>query len=430
MYVWGYKRRIEYLHYSMNKLSNEHTLTHRALNTMVIVAALGYFVDIYDLILFGVVRTPSLKTLGFTGADLMNNGIFIFNMQMYGMLIGGIIWGVLGDKKGRLSVLFATILLYSIANIANAYVHNLTQYAVLRFIAGLGLAGELGVGITLVAEIMSKEKRTYGTMIVGGVGVLGAVVANIVAKTFDWQSAYLVGGVLGLLLLALRIFVSESGMFNKLKESAVKKGNFLKLFTSRKNFFKYLYCILLGLPVWFIIGILIFYSAEFAQSVFHIQGTIDPGTAIMYHYTGASIGSLIWSMLSQYLHSRKKALWFALATLIVFTSCYFFAFGFTSIMFYLIIFFLGISQGYWTVFVTVASEQFGTNMRATVTTTVPNFVRGSVTLLTLWFKDMKSSSLGMWNAALIIGVFCILLSLFSLYKLSETFGKSLDYVEE
>ncbi len=298
----------------MNNQSAENTLTHRALNTMVMVAALGYFVDIYDLILFGVVRTPSLKTLGFAGSDLMNNGIFIFNMQMYGMLIGGIIWGVLGDKKGRLSVLFATILLYSVANIANAYVHNLTEYAILRFIAGLGLAGELGVGITLVAEIMSKEKRTYGTMIVGGVGVLGAVVANIVAKTFDWQSAYLVGGILGLLLLALRIFVSESGMFKKLKESAVKKGNFLKLFTSRKNFFKYLYCILLGLPVWYIIGILIFYCSEFSQSVFHIQGTVDPGTAIMFHYTGASIGSIIWSMLSQLLKSRKKALWVALTT--------------------------------------------------------------------------------------------------------------------
>lgn len=346
----------------MNNLSNEQSLTHRALNTMVIVAALGYFVDIYDLILFGVVRTPSLKTLGFTGTDLMNNGIYIFNMQMYGMLIGGIIWGILGDKKGRLSVLFATILLYSVANIANAYVTNLTEYAILRFIAGLGLAGELGVGITLVSEIMTKEKRTYGTMIVGGVGVLGAVVANVVAKTFDWQSAYIVGGILGLLLLILRIFVSESGMFSKLKESKVSKGNFFKLFTSRKNFFKYIYCILLGLPVWFIIGILIFYCSDFSQYALHIKGDIDPGNAVMYHYTGASIGSLIWSLLSQWLHSRKKALWVALATLIFFTSCYFLAFGFTSVLFYLIIFFLGISQGYWTVFITVASEQFGTNL--------------------------------------------------------------------
>ena len=409
---------------------NQQNLTAKALNTMVIVAALGYFVDIYDLILFGVVRTPSLQTLGFKDNELMNNGIFIFNMQMYGMLIGGVIWGILGDKKGRLSVLFATILLYSLANIANAYVTNITQYAVLRFIAGLGLAGELGVGITLVSEIMSKESRAYGTMIVGGVGVLGAVVANAVAKIFNWQDAYLVGGILGLLLLALRIFVRESGMFNKLKEQPVNKGNFLKLFTSSKNFLKYLRCILLGLPVWFIIGILIFYATEFSKSVFHIAGNVDNGTAIMYHYTGASIGSLIWSMLSQQLKSRKKALWIAFTTLIIFTACYFAAFGFTDATFYFIIFMLGISQGYWTVFITVASEQFGTNLRATVTTTVPNFVRGSVTLLTMLFKVLKSpSSLGMLNAAIVIGGICVILALWSLYTMEETHGKDLDYLE-
>lgn len=414
----------------MNNLSNGHKLTTNAANIMVIVAALGYFVDIYDLLLFGVVNTPSLKSLGYTGADLMDNGIFIFNIQMIGMLIGGIIWGVLGDKKGRLSVLFATILLYSIANIANAYVHNITQYAFMRFFAGLGLAGELGVGITLVSEIMTKETRGYGTAIVGGVGILGAVVANIVAKTFDWQSAYLVGGILGLLLLVLRIFVRESGMFNKVKQNTVSKGNILKLFTSWKNFQKYIYCILLGLPVWYIIGILVFYSSEFSQKIFHINGVIDPGNAVMYHYTGASIGSLFWGLLSQWLHSRKKSLWIALSTLIVFTGCYFCAFGASSFLFYLIIFLLGISQGYWTVFVTVAAEQFGTNLRATVTTTVPNFVRGSTVLLSNIFLALKATQLGMLNAAIITAIVCIATSLFSLYKLGETYNKDLDYVEE
>lgn len=411
-------------------MPNEQNLTHRAFNTMVIVAALGYFVDIYDLILFGVVRTPSLKSLGFSGPALMDNGIYVFNMQMYGMLIGGIIWGILGDKKGRLSVLFATILLYSIANIANAYVHNLTQYACMRFLAGLGLAGELGVGITLVSEIMTKETRGYGTAIVGAVGILGAVIANLVAKVFDWQNAYIVGGALGLALLVLRLFVRESGMFSNLKQHTVSRGNILKLVSSRKNFFKYIYCILLGLPVWYIIGILVFYCSEFSQKVFHIQGAVDPGQAIMYHYTGASIGSLLWGMLSQWLHSRKKSLWLALATLIVFTTSYFLAFGVSSFIFYLIIFFLGISQGYWTVFVTVASEQFGTNLRATVTTTVPNFVRGSTTLLSLLFLALKATQLGMLNAAIITAILCISASIFSLYKLKETYNKDLDYIEE
>jgi len=414
----------------MENLSDSNKLKTNALNTIVIVAALGYFVDIYDLILFGVVRTPSLKSLGYTGSALMDNGIYVFNMQMYGMLIGGIIWGILGDKKGRLSVLFATILLYSVANIANAYAQNLTQYAILRFFAGLGLAGELGVGITLVSEVMTKESRGYGTAIVGGIGILGAVVANLVTKIFDWQNAYLVGGILGLLLLVLRIFVSESGMFSKVKELPAQRGNFLKLFTKRKNFFKYIYCILLGMPVWYVIGILIFYSSEFAQKVFHIQGGIDPGQSIMFHYTGASIGSLIWGVLSQWLHSRKKALWIALSTLIVFGTAYFSAFGMSSFLFYVIIFLLGIAQGYWIVFVTIAAEQFGTNLRSTVTTTVPNFVRGSTILVTSLFAILKATQLGMWNAALITGIICILLSLFALYKLKETYNKDLDYVEE
>lgn len=414
----------------MDNLPGEHKLKTNALNTMVIVAALGYFVDIYDLILFGVVRTPSLKSLGFTGGTLMDNGIFVFNMQMYGMLVGGIIWGILGDKKGRLSVLFATILLYSMANIANAYVQNLTQYALMRFFAGLGLAGELGVGITLVSEIMTKESRGYGTAVVGAVGILGAVVANVVTKMFDWHNAYIVGGLLGLVLLVLRIFVRESGMFNKVKVISANRGNFFKLFTKRDNFLKYLYCILLGVPVWYIIGILVFYSSEFAQKVFHIQGAVDPGQAIMYHYTGASIGSLLWGLLSQWLHSRKKSLWIALSTLVIFTGAYFSAFGMSSFLFYVIIFLLGISQGYWTVFITVAAEQFGTNMRATVTTTVPNFVRGSTVLVTNIFIGLKAIQFSMWNAALITGTVCIAASLFSLYKLSETYDKDLDYVEE
>lgn len=401
----------------------------------VIVASLGYFVDIYDLTLFSIVRVPSLKALGYSGSQLMEQGVHLINIQMLGMLIGGIIWGIWGDKKGRLSVLFLTILLYSLANIANAYAQNITQYAIFRFLAGLGLAGELGVGITLVSEIMTTETRGYGTSIVGLIGILGTVLGFSVTTKFSWHAAYLVGGILGLLLLILRLYVSESGMFQKLKTSSVSKGNFLMLFTSKKRFLKYLYCILLGVPVWFVIGVLISFSPEFAK-VLNIQGNVSAGAAMMYHYIGASLGSLFWGLMSQWLHSRKKSVWLAMAVLVFFTAAYFASFGFSAFVFYLIIFFLGVAQGYWIVFVTIASEQFGTNLRATVTTTVPNFVRGStigVTSLVVYLETLQTvlwqGALGKWWAALLTAVICIGLSLFALYKLEETYSKDLDYME-
>jgi len=305
-----------------------------------------------------------------------------------------------------------------------------TQYVILRFVAGFGLAGELGLGITLVSEIMTTKNRGYGTTIVGFVGVLGAVLAYIVSITFNWQSAYIVGGVLGLALLALRILVRESGMFNKIKAVETVKGNFFSLFTNKERFLKYLYCIFLGLPVWYIIGLLVNFSTEFAQKVFHIQGTIVAGQAIMFHYIGASIGSLLWGVISQYLKSRKKSLMIAMCGMVVVAGIYFSSFGFSSFAFYTIILLLGITQGYWTVFITVASEQFGTNLRATVTTTVPNFVRGSFIGVSVVFGILKTTSLGMWNAAIIVGVVSIGLGFFALYKLKETYNKDLDYLEE
>lgn len=402
--------------------------TKNPFNIIVIVAALGYFVDIYDLILFSIVRISSLKAIGVPDNLLLENGIFLLNMQMAGMLIGGIVWGILGDKKGRLSVLFLTILLYSLANIANGFVQNMTQYAVLRFIAGIGLAGELGVGITLVAEVMTKETRGYGTTIVSGVGIAGAVLAFTVAE-FGWQIAYWVGGVLGLLLLILRVFVYESGMFGKLKEKPVKRGDFLSLLTKKKLFFKYLYCILIGVPVWYVIGILITFSPEFGRDILHIKGEINAGKAIMYHYIGASLGSFITGLISQWLRSRKKSLVIALVSLSIFITGYFSAFNLSASLFYIIIFILGIAMGYWAVFVTTASEQFGTNIRSTATTTIPNFVRGATVPVTFLFQYL-GYRIGLWSSGIIVGIICLSLAFFSLYKLEETYEKDLDYVEE
>lgn len=406
-----------------------HTTTKNPLNIVVIVAALGYFVDIYDLILFLMVRVSSLTDIGITSdAELKSKGIALINIQMLGMLLGGIVWGILGDKKGRLSALFLTILLYSLANIANGFATTYEQYLWFRFIAGFGLAGELGIGITLVSEVMTKESRGYGTSIVSGFGIAGAVLAFFIAK-LGWREAYWSGGILGLLLLALRIYVHESGMFGKIKEQAIKRGDFFSLFKDKKKFLKYLYCILIGIPVWYVIGMMVGFSKELAKAM-NIQGDINLATAVMFHYVGASLGSLLIGFISQKLFSRKKALLIALFSLSILSIAYYSSFGCSYQYFYFIIFMLGLAQGYWAVFVTVASEQFGTNIRSTVTTTVPNFVRGAVPVMTIsWGLMDKNLGMGIWKSAIFIGIFFVSLAIFSVFKLEETYHRDLDYIE-
>lgn len=395
---------------------------------LVLVAAIGYFVDLYDLILFSIVRIPSLQALGLKGEELTSTGINLLNVQMFGMLLGGILWGILGDKKGRISVLFLTILLYSIANIANGMVQNLTQYYILRFFAGLGLAGELGVGITLVAEVMSKEKRALGTAIVSSIGIAGAIAGFLVADLFDWRIAYYVGGAMGLVLLVMRVSVYESGMFKNLKASSVHRGSFFKLFTDKKRFSKYIKCILIGIPVWYVIGILVTLAPEFAEAL-NIQGNVIGGEAVMYHYIGASIGAILTGVLSHQLKSRKKALLIALSGLTITLIWFFLSTGVSSVMFYTILLLIGIPNGYWAVFVTTASEQFGTNMRATVTTTVPNFVRGATVLVTTAFNYFKTGSIGVLGAAISVGIVVMAVAFYASLTIEESHHKDLDYYE-
>lgn len=403
----------------------QHNSTN-PLNIVVIVAALGYFVDIYDLILFSIVRVSSLKAIGVSADQLKDSGIFLINMQMIGMLLGGIVWGILGDKRGRLSTLFLTILLYSLANIANGFVQNLNQYAILRVIAGFGLAGELGIGITLVSEVMNKESRGWATSIVSGIGIVGAALAYLVSE-WGWREAYWVGGMLGLLLLGLRVYVHESGMFDKVKQSSAKRGDFLCLFKNWKRFYKYLSCILVGIPVWFTIGILITFSKEFGEAL-GIRVPISPGKAIMYHYFGAALGSIVTGFISQKLKSRKKALWIAITFLGFLCVKYFYANGISSESFYILIFLLGLAQGYWAVFVTVAAEQFGTNLRSTVTTTVPNFVRGAIVPMIIWWKYM-TEGIGIIQSAMVVGAVVLVLAFIAVFFLEESYGKDLDYLE-
>lgn len=396
---------------------------------LIIIAALGYFVDVYDLILFIIVRQPSLQALGYSGAALTEKGIQLLNLQMLGMLIGGIVWGILGDKKGRLSVLFGTILLYSIANLLNGMITNINQYYALRFIAGFGLAGELGIGITLIAEVMKKEHRGIGTTIVSGIGIAGAVVGFLVADQFDWRMAYFVGGGMGLLLLLLRISVAESGMFAKAKNAAVKRGSFLLFLSKKENLFKYLRCIFIGIPVWYTIGLLVTLATELAADL-HIVGNVTGSKAVMYHYIGASLGAFLTGFISQKLRSRKKALLLALSGLAIGISILFLSEGVSNNMFYALLLLTGIPNGYWSVFMASASEQFGTNIRATVTTSAPNFVRGAVVLLSTIFSYLNNG-LGMSfvGAALPIGIVVITLAIFSTVRTQDTFHKDLDYIE-
>jgi MFS family permease len=398
------------------------------LSAGVIVASLGYFVDIYDLLLFSIVRVPSLQSLGYSGDELKTVGLHLIDMQMFGMLIGGILWGVLGDKRGRLSVLFGSIFLYSLANIANGMVSSVESYSFWRFIAGIGLAGELGAGITLVAEILPKEKRGLGTTIVAVVGLTGAVVAGFIAKVFDWRVCYFIGGGLGLALLVLRIGVAESGMFKHTQQAGVSRGNFFALFTNGKRFLRYLRCIFIGFPTWFTIGILVTFSPEFAKAL-GVDVKIDAGNSVMFAYGGLVIGDLVSGLLSQYLRSRKKVMTFFLSLSTLFTFIYLNAFGISDTMLYALCFALGFSNGFWVIFVTIAAEQFGTNMRATVTTTVPNFVRGALVLIIAMFRFFEAQT-NILVGAMIVGGICLSIAFAFLYGMKETFDEDLNYVEE
>ncbi|MES2800692.1 MAG: MFS transporter [Bacteroidota bacterium] len=398
----------------------------------VIIAALGYFVDIYDLLLFGIVRIPSLESMGLD-ADLY--GTMILSWEKIGLLLGGILWGVFGDKKGRLSVLFGSILVYSLANIACGmlphvnFMHKADAYALFRFIAGVGLAGELGAGITLVSESLPKELRAIGTSIVAGFGLLGAVVANFTVElSGDWTNAYFIGGGLGLMLLLLRIGVMESGMYKSLAQSSdVKKGNFFSFFTNRDRFIRYIKCIAIGFPTWFCIGIL----AVFCNQIGIALGILEPlvpGKAIMWAYIGISVGDFASGFISHWLQSRKKAIFYMMVFTIVGVVLMLFGGANSANSYYFFCVWLGLGTGYWAMFVTVGAEQFGTNIRATAATTIPNMVRGALVLMILLFDYLKPST-GVIYAAGIVGILAFGFGIYSTLTIPETHGKDLDFVE-
>lgn len=396
----------------------------------VIVAALGYFVDIYDLLLFGIVRIPSLEAMHINPDTV---GKSILNWQMAGLLLGGILWGVLGDKKGRLSVLFGSIITYSLANIACGFLPQINfmdkgaAYMLLRFIAGIGLAGELGAGITLVSESLPKNLRAIGTSIVAGFGLLGAVVANFTVElSGDWTIAYWIGGAMGICLLLLRVGVVESGMFHQIKQNdTVKKGNFFMFFTSKDLFLRYMKCIGIGLPTWFCIGILAMFANQFATAL-GITEEVKPGMAIMWAYIGISVGDLSSGFISHWLHSRKKAIFWMMFFTLIGVVLLLFSGVKTAKMYYFYCIWLGLGTGYWAMFVTVSAEQFGTNIRSTAATTIPNFVRGTVILMTLLFDYLKPTT-NVIIAGAVVGIICFVIGIYATLTIPETHDKDLDF---
>lgn len=398
------------------------------INITILVAALGYFVDIFDIQLFAILRVPSLKSFGLSGDELTIVGTHLLNWQMAGMLLGGILWGILGDKKGRVYVLFGTILLYSLGNIANAFVTSIPQYAVARFFTGLGLAGEIGAGITLASELLPKATRGYGSSTIVGVGVLGPLVAGYMAEALSWQNCYIGGGILGLLLLALRVSVNESGMFNAIKKrTGVKQGQIFMLFNNRKRFVRYVLCILSGVPVWFFVGVIVIFSPEIGTAL-NISTPLKASSSIISCYIGLTLGGFISGILSQIFKTRQKvSMAFIIATAII-SAVIISALEITAPAYYALIVVGGFCIGYWTLFMTTTTEQFGTNLRTTAAATASNFVRASIIINSSVIAALKPSY-GLINSIEIDGAVCFILALFAIWKLPETFGRDLDFIE-
>lgn len=408
----------------------EKLLSDRVLVLTIVVSALGYFVDIFDLLLFSIVRMQSLKDIGVPDAELLSTGVFLINMQMAGLLIGGFIWGVIGDKIGRLSVLFASILLYSVANILNGFVHSVESYAILRFIGGFGLAGELGLCVTLVSELLPKTLRGLGTTFIASVGVLGATFAAIINDMFGWRDAYIIGGVMGLCLLALRFNLRESVIFKHSRDlKTVRHGSLKQLFTTPRILKKYMAVILVGAPLWAVVGILITFSPEFAKA-FGMAELPKAGTAVLFCYAGLAVGDLGIGLISQYLKSRKKAIFTALCflsvTTIVFVKC---LYGATVELFYATCFVLGLGAGYWAMFVQLGAEHFGTNLRATTATSIPNVVRGLTIPMTAAFQAMIPYT-GLVASGMIVMTATLMISFTALNMMAETYTADLDYNEQ
>ncbi len=428
---------------------------------VVVVAALGYFVDIFDLLLFALVRKTSLAELmsaelaGKSAEEvdqlLATTGVWLDNiLQTTGLLVGGVVWGIIADRKGRLSVLFGSILAYSLANLLNAAVVDvdpngalgflhaiglgsaINQYGALRFVAGFGLAGELGAGITLVSELVSRERRGFATTAVAATGILGAVAAYFTTQLVSWRGAFVVGGVLGLALLALRMGVVESGLFkNAARAHVAHRGAFWRLFWPRERLVRYASTVLIAVPIWFVVGTLVKYCDRIMPSLgLPPEEKPSPARAIMWCYVGLAAGDLASGLLSQWLHSRRRAIAIFHALTVLSIILYFTVAAHSLTAFYAVITFVGFASGYWAVFATIAAEQFGTNLRASAATSAPNIVRWSAAWTGGAWLALSGRFDSPWMAAAVIAAVIMPLSMLAVRGLRESYGTDLNFHEE
>ncbi len=403
-------------------------LHHSPFNIVVLAAGLGFFIDTFDLFLFNVYRIPSLKELGYTGDELTRMGEYLLSAQMLGMMVGGLVSGVIADKRGRVSVLFGSIVIYSLANILNGFVDDVNSYAIIRFFAGMGLAGELGAGITLVGESMSIEKRGYGTIFVATLGGLGAVTAGLAGDFLPWRSAFISAGIAGFLLLLLRMKAMETGIFHSARQSAKHSGSFFHLFQKRERAMRYIACILMGVPIWYSVGLLITLSPELASE--NGLGSLKASLCFILFQCGVTVGDLSSGVLSQLFKSRKKVLFAFMIIAVLSTALHFYQLFHASTI-YVTALLIGTGCGYLSVFVTATSEHFGTNLRVTVTATVTNFMRGAVTILIplrMWVESAFNTSLS--TSLLWVGLLVWIPALLAVWWMPETYGRNLDFIED
>jgi MFS transporter, putative metabolite:H+ symporter len=406
------------------------TISNKAIALGIIVSALGFFVDLYDIMALAAIGENSLRSIGIAEAAIKKELTYLQSMQMWGMLLGGFLWGIIGDKYGRLKVLFGSIILYSVFTLLNAFVTGINGYAACRFFAGLGLAGELGAGITLVSEQMRKEKRGLGPAIIAGFGVLGAIVAVIIGKNYDWKTVYIVGGTLGFGLLLLRLGVVESGLFTIARKSNIARGSFMVILKNKEHLKKFACILLVGMPGWFVNGVMMQLSNFISKSM-GMNPLPDKGKVIIYFFIALSLGDVMGGVVSQWLKSRKKSIYiFLLLHLLMLVL--FFTVAKNSVQLYYFIFAgLGLSVGFVIQLFTLAAEQFGTNIRTLVTSSGLNLVRGWVIPLAALFTWMNEGLLIIeWKSAAVIAFVVVAVSFWALSQLEETFDKDLAFVNE
>jgi MFS transporter, putative metabolite:H+ symporter len=381
----------------------------------------GYFIDIFDLVLFSTLRISSFEELKITDPTYWT--VVFFNLQMTGILVGGIFWGKMADIKGRSWSFMGTILVFSIANIINGLTSSLTVYGICRFIAGFGLAGEMGSGIALICEKVPDEKRSLYLGFVSSLGCIGAVLSGWLGDIVYWRYLFIGSGFAGILLTLLRKNLLEPDLFRKTATLNIPRGQWKTLFQSPPDLIRFILLIFLGIPMWYIIGILWSFSTEMTSTIG--LNIFTSGQAILWGYVGVWMGDMLMPFVSQFLKSRIFTIQICLIMMLL-GVIYLFQFQPHSLLsFQLTHIFLGFTIGYWAVYATLCGESFGTNIRALTSTSLPSLIRfSSIPMMIIYQYGRDENEL---NIALGMGLTVLCISMITTYFIKDTFQKDIDF---